>query len=175
MSKVYLRAIELEDYKTSIKWRRDDAIWNLVGGTKYYVSESYEKQWVENIVKGTADIKLAVCTVEENVYIGNVYLTDIDLQTRQGESHVIIGEREYWGKGYAKEALELLLKYAFEERNFHRVTAKILDSNIASQKLYSKLGFTQEGLLRESVFKNGTYKNQYIYSLLQREHFEKLK
>ena len=41
--RVYLRALELEDYKVSIKWRNDDEIWNMVGGAKHYVSEAYEK------------------------------------------------------------------------------------------------------------------------------------
>ena len=41
-SRVYLRALEPADYKTSIKWRKDDAIWNMLGGTKYFVSEAYE-------------------------------------------------------------------------------------------------------------------------------------
>ena len=39
-SRVYLRALELDDYKTSIKWRNDDSIWSQLGGVKYFVSES---------------------------------------------------------------------------------------------------------------------------------------
>ena len=41
--RVYLRAFEPEDYKTSIKWRNDDEIWQQLGGVKYFVSEAYEK------------------------------------------------------------------------------------------------------------------------------------
>lgn len=41
--RIYLRALEVDDYKTSIKWRKDDQIWNMLGGPKYFVSEAYEK------------------------------------------------------------------------------------------------------------------------------------
>lgn len=41
--RIYLRALEIDDYKISIKWRKDDQIWNMLGGPKYFVSEAYEK------------------------------------------------------------------------------------------------------------------------------------
>lgn len=41
--RIYLRALEIDDYRISIKWRKDDQIWNMLGGPKYFVSEAYEK------------------------------------------------------------------------------------------------------------------------------------
>lgn len=46
-NRVYLRAFELDDYKTTIHWRQDDTIWAMLGGQKYFVSEAYEKKWIE--------------------------------------------------------------------------------------------------------------------------------
>lgn len=99
--RVYLRAFEPEDYKTSIKWRNDDEIWNQLGGVKYFVSEAYEKKWVEDAIFDPKVIRLAVCLKENNRYIGNVYILDINERDRKGNSHILIGEREFWGKGYA--------------------------------------------------------------------------
>lgn len=62
--RVYLRAFEPDDYKTTIKWRKDDKIWDMLGGTKYFVSEAYEKQWIENTIFNSKDVKLAICLVE---------------------------------------------------------------------------------------------------------------
>lgn len=107
--RVYLRALEPEDYKVSIKWRKDDEIWDMLGGTKYFVSEAYEKDWVEKTIFNSKDIKLAVCLVENDRYIGNVYMTDINMTNRSCHSHILIGEREYWGQGYATKLLCLLL------------------------------------------------------------------
>lgn len=167
--RIYLRALEPDDYKVSINWRKDDAIWDMLGGTKHFVSEAFEKKWVENTIFNSSDVKLAICTIEDNKYIGNVYMTDIDDIKRSCHSHILIGDKDYWGKGYAREALKEALKYMFEERNIHRVQANVLESNLQSLKMHQKCGYKIEGLMRESVYKSGKYQNQYILSILKDE------
>ena len=72
--RIYLRALELDDYKKSIKWRNDDDIWSTVVGSKYFVSSVYEKKWVEDSIFNTQkDLKLAICLKENDEYIGNIY------------------------------------------------------------------------------------------------------
>lgn len=171
--RVYLRAFEPEDYKTSIKWRNDDELWSQLGGVKYFVSEAYEKKWVEEAIFDPKVIRLAVCLKANNQYIGNVYILDINERDRKGNSHILIGEREYWGKGYATEAYELLLDYAFNERAFHRIGAHVLEENAASIALHKKCGFTQDGVFRKATFKNGKWQNQIIFSILEEEYFAK--
>lgn len=165
--RVYLRAFEIDDYKTSIHWRRDDTIWSMLGGPKYFVSEAYEKKWIENEIFNSRDVKLAVCLIESNKHIGNVYFTDINQINQSCHSHVLIGEKDCWGKGYAKEALLLGIDYMVNQRNIHRFEAKILESNNASLKMHQKCGFEIEGLLRQSVYKDGQFQNQYITSLIK--------
>ena len=165
-NRIYLRAFEPEDYRTTIRWRWDDEIWNMLGGPKYFVSEAYEKKWIENEIFNTKDIKLAVCLVEDNSHIGNVYFTGINAINQSCDSHVLIGEKQYWGLGLAKEALLLGIDYMVKERNIHRFQAKILESNVASLKMHQKCGYEIEGLLKKSVYKNGTFHNQYIVAIL---------
>lgn len=175
--RIYLRALEIDDYKTSINWRRDDNIWSMLGGTKYFVSEMYEKKWVEETIFNTKDIKLAICLNENDLYIGNVYITNINYINRSCESHVLIGNRSYWNQGYAQEALKEILDFVFRERGMNRVVAYILEDNIGSIKMHKKVGYQHEGILRQSIFKDGTFKNQVIMSILwndfQKEHKEK--
>lgn len=168
--RIYLRALEIDDYRISIKWRKDDQIWNMLGGPKYFVSEAYEKKWVEDTIFNSKDVKLAVCLIENDKYIGNVYMTDIDEINRSCNSHVLIGDKDYWGKGYAREALLKAIKYMFEERNIHRIQAKVLESNEQSLKMHKKCGYKVDGLLRDAVFKSGKYQNQVILSILQYEY-----
>ena len=169
-SRIYLRALEPDDYKTSFKWRNDDEIWNMVGGPKYFVSEAYEKKWVEDTIFNSHNIKLAVCLKDTNTYIGNVYATDIDMINRSCTTGVLIGERDYWNQGYASEAYRLLLYYIFNERNLHRVQAYVLESNVASLKMHQKVGYKVEGTLRHSVYKNGKYQNQVLLSILKEDY-----
>lgn len=168
-NRVYLRALEPDDYKASIKWRKDDDIWNMLGGPKYFVSEAYERKWVEDAIFNSKDLKLAICLTENDRYIGNVYMTDINNLNRSCTSHILIGEKDCWGKGYAKEALMLAINYMFNERNIHRIQAFILESNTQSLRMHEKCGYKIEGLLRDSIFKNGKYQNQYILSILNNE------
>lgn len=165
--RVYLRAFEPDDYKTTIKWRKDDVIWDMLGGTKYFVSEAYEKQWIENTIFNSKDVKLAVCLVENNKHIGNVYMTNINEINRSCVSHVLIGEKDCWGHGYAREALLLAIDYMFNERNIHRIQANVLVSNVASLKMHEKCGYKLEGTLREAVYKNGKYQDQWVLGLVK--------
>lgn len=168
-SRIYLRAFEPDDYKTSIRWRKDDQIWDMLGGAKYFVSEAYEKKWIEDTIFNSKEIRLAICLKEDDKYIGNAYINNIDMINRTGISHVLIGEKSYWGKGYAGEALKMLLDYVFNERGLHRIMALVLESNIQSVKMLVKLGYRQEGVLRHSVYKNGRYNNQVILSILKED------
>ena len=170
--RVYLRALEPDDYKTSIEWRRDNEIWGMVGSTKYFVSEAYEKKWVEDTIFNSRDIKLAVCEVGSNKYIGNVYATDIDQTNRSCTTGVLIGNHDYWSQGYASEAYRLLLDYLFNERNINRVQAYVLENNVASIKMHQKVGYKIEGTLRQSVYKNGKYLDLVILSVLKDEYFQ---
>lgn len=168
--KVYLRALEPDDYKTSVNWRNDDTITSLLGGGKFFVSNEIERQWVQNAINQNKEIRLAICTVDDNLYIGNIYLTNIDYISRKAVSHILIGNHEYWNGGYGTDSMRQLLDYAFNQRNLHRIEAIVLDDNIGSQKLHEKLGYKKEGLLRQSVYKDGQYKNQIVYALLKEEY-----
>lgn len=168
-ARIYLRAFEPEDYKTTIAWRNDREITDGLGGAVLFVSEAREKQWVEDTIFHSADVKLAVCLKENHLHIGNVYLTDINYVNRTAESHILIGNKKYWGKGYALEALSEILQYGFNERGMNRVEARINADNIASLKLHEKCGYNREGVLRQAIFKNGRFKDVVVMSILRED------
>ena len=167
--RVYLRALEPEDYKVSLKWRNDDEIWSMLGGRKYFVSSAYEQKWIHDAIFDSKDIRLAVCVKETEQYIGNVYLTNIDYVNRSATSHILIGEHGFWGQGYATESTKLLLTYAFEELGLNRIEAVVLKSNIASIKMHKKCGYVEEGIKRKSVYKNGKFQDQAILAVLRQD------
>lgn len=173
--RVYLRALELDDYKKSIKWRNDDSIWDIVSGPKYFVSEAYEKKWIEDAVFDRSKISLAICLKENNEHIGNTYLKDIDWINRSAHAPSLIGEKKYWSLGLGTEARILLLHFAFYERGFNRIWAHILEDNIGSQRMFEKCGFKIEGVLRQSVYKNGEFRDQVFMSVLRKEFDEVIK
>lgn len=173
--RVYLRAFEPEDYLTKIKWHNDDEIWDMVGSPKYFVSKEYEKKWVDDAIWGKGGIKLGVCLKETDELIGFCSIIDIDWINRTAQWSSMIGAKQYWGQGLASEARMLILDFAFRERGFNRVWAVILEDNIASIKMCEKCGYKKEGLLRQSIYKNGEYKNQVVMSILRHEFDDMLK
>lgn len=170
--RVYLRAFELDDYKTTIEWRNNPAVTDQLGGGKLFVSEAREKKWIEDTIFHSADIKLAVCLTDNNLHIGNVYLTDINYINRTAESHIMIGNQAYWGQGLGREALLQILHYGFEERGLNRVYAHINADNTASLRLHEKCGYKKEGVLRQAIFKNGQFKDVVVMSILKEELIE---
>ncbi|EFN90706.1 GNAT family protein [Prevotella amnii] len=171
-NRIYLRALEEDDYITSVSWRNDNSITSLLGGGKYFVSKQIERSWVQKAINDNLNIRLAICTIESNLYIGNIYLTEIDYINRKANTQILIGNHKFWNCGYGTEAMLLLLDYAFNHKNLHKVQAIVLKDNIASLKMHKKLGYIEEGLLRENIYKDGKYKDQVILSLLKSEYKE---
>lgn len=170
--RIYLRALEPSDYEVSVKWRNDPEIQSMVGGHSYFVASEKEKEWVHNTIFNNDKIVLAVCLIENDKYIGNVILQGIDYINGAAETAMLIGTKEDWGKGYATEALFMILKFAFEERRLNRLFAIIKEDNIASIRMHEKCGYQKEGVMRESIFKNGKYYNQVIMAVLKEDFDE---
>ncbi|MBN1373318.1 MAG: GNAT family N-acetyltransferase [Anaerolineaceae bacterium] len=76
---------------------------------------------------------------------------------------------QVWGKGYASEAARALLAYAFTQLNAHRVVAFCHAENAASHRVMEKIGMTREGHLRETIFLNGVWADELVYSILERD------
>lgn len=86
---------------------------------------------------------------------------------KNGEIGYWIGE-DYWGNGYATEALGAIIKFAFFEKGYHKVYGRYFVSNPASGKIMQKVGMTHEGVLIEHVLKEGRYEDLVYYGILNK-------
>ncbi len=77
--------------------------------------------------------------------------------------------REHWHQGYMSEALRAMLAYGFETLKLHRIEALVMPENEASATLLLRLGFSEEGVLREYAYFKGEYHDLCFFSLLRRE------
>jgi RimJ/RimL family protein N-acetyltransferase len=80
-----------------------------------------------------------------------------------------LGDRGYWGKGYGTDAMRLLLRYAFQELNLHRVSLGVFGYNGRAQKSYRKAGFVEEGRIRERLRREGVWYDMIIMGMLRSE------
>lgn len=102
-------------------------------------------------------------------HIGNISLHDIRWRDRHGEIGILIGDKRSRGKGYGTEAIRLLVEHAFARLNLNKITCGMVEGNEASLRAFKRLGFKQEGLLRQHYFSNGRYKDCHRLGLLRGE------
>jgi RimJ/RimL family protein N-acetyltransferase len=112
----------------------------------------------------------AIRLVESNRLIGTCQLVDIHPVHRSAELRIRIGETDLRGRGYGTQALELLLAFAFRDLNLHRVWLHVFAGNERAGQVYRKLGFRDEGLLREAAFLDGRYEAIRVMGLLEEEY-----
>ena len=115
------------------------------------------------------EIFLAIHTKSENKHIGNIRLHSLNPKHGLAEYGIMIGDKESWGNGYAKEATTSLLDHCFQKLNIRKITLGVVEENIGALKMYEKLGFLQEGLLANHCFYNGAYKNIVRMALFQKD------
>ena len=104
-----------------------------------YIEEQCERNWLARVIKNTNEYR---CAIEvDGVYVGNIYLTDIDGVS--AEYQIFIGEKSYWGQGIATEASRQIIRYAFEELKLAKVYLNVKPQNSRAIRLYKRLGFKE--------------------------------
>lgn len=133
-------------------------------------SESSVREMIEGLMKRpTRDYGFAIRKKDTDELIG---LTILDgILWNNGTCHVSIeiGEPSHRSRGYGREAMELVLDFAFQELNLHAVSLTVFSYNEPAIRLYEKLGFTKEGVRREYLHRDGKRHDLYLYGMLRRE------
>lgn len=173
---IYLRSFKEDDYKQINVWRNDRDIQKLVSTSFKYVSEAIEREWVKNkMMDNRKDIYLSICLKENDKMIGYISINDIDLLNRTAKGGGIVLDRKYQD-GIARYEVGILIrKLVFDDLNINRYEGKCLAEHIASRIVMEATGYKLEGIIRESVYKDGIYHDQCIYSLLRSDYYEWLK
>jgi RimJ/RimL family protein N-acetyltransferase len=174
--KVYLRAFESQDLDLLHKWHNDDEINMVTGGRKFFISKERERKWLEDKMLNDRDqLYCAICIAESLKMIGFTSLNEIDYVSRKAVwGGIAIGDSTERGKGYAKSASILLFNHGFNELNLNKIYGRWLASNEGSIILGKKLGFKQDGILREELFKGNKFHDIIVMSLLKSEFVEKI-
>ncbi len=168
--RIGLRALEIRDIDGGYQnWLNDSKVCEFNSHHRYITTREELQSYVESLRNNRNAIVCAIDYLPEKKHIGNISLQAIDLINRCAEVAFILGEREYWGKGIAMEAAELLINHGFMQLGLTRIYFGTSSENIGMQKVGEKLGFTKEGVRREAMYKNGKYYDIYEYGLLAKE------
>lgn len=160
MANVRLRKFQEQDVPNKVKWINNPENNQYLHYDLPLVEEkTYE--WFKNN-KDRTDRYDAVIEYGE-VPVGIIGL--LSIQDRRAEYYITIGENEYKGRGVAKEATKLLLKYAFTDLNLDEVYLYTEEENISAQNLFERCGFEKQYLEKNSAINRGKFVNRYFYRI----------
>lgn len=172
--KVRLREYRREDIMSAQNYVNDPEVKKLMNpGIPYLYTLEDEQRWFENVSANKGNYNFAIETLEGNKYIGGCGLNNIDWKNRVAVVGIFIGDKNYWGKGYGSDAMNILIRFIFEQMNMHKISLHVFSYNERAIRCYEKCGFIKEGILREEIFCDGKYYDDIAMGLLEVEFYKK--
>ena len=164
---INLRALEPTDLEFLFQTENDESFWEISNTQKPF-SRHLLTQYLENTqldIYEAKQLRLMIIESISNTSIGMIDLFDFEPKHKRAGIGVLISPK-FEGKGYASEALQLLIKYVFTHLDLHQVYANITDDNLKSISLFEKQGFKKVCLKKDWIYSNGTFKNELLYQLI---------
>lgn len=165
---IYLRAIDRIDAPLILPWVNDQrVIRNLL--VHKPTGLSAEEAFLDSVTRSDTDVVMGICERATDRLIGVCGLHRIDPRNRQAMYGIFIGESDARGKGHGTEVTALLIAYAFATLNLNRVWLHVYQDNRGAIRAYEKVGFKQEGVLRQDNYREGRYGNTVVMGILRSE------
>lgn len=168
--RVYLRKLTPEDVTDRyLSWFRDPIV------TEYLDARNLSRDDVVSyMVDGHASglhIMYGIFDCETRTHIGNVKIGPIVWRHETGGVVTFIGERTYWGKGYAREAIKIGTRLAFEQLNLRKLTDGVAEGNTGSVKAYTAAGWVVEAQLKGHHLIDGDPRDRIVISCFNPKFF----
>lgn len=159
--KIIIKPFATEDLNdpSYIKWLRDYDVIKTINRPEYFNGISFKQvsDYVSDLNKSTKDLFFSINCKKLNKFIGTCRISEIDQTNSTCNLGIMIGDKDFWGKGIATEVFFHLAFYAFESLEIRKVEANYMSMNKGMEKVFSKLGFKIEGILRKKHFFEGQY------------------
>lgn len=163
--RIYLREVKPADAEGNYhRWMNDaEVVRFLESRFQSHTVESLKK-YIECTIRDPNILFLAIVLKSNNRHIGNVKVGPIDWVHRLAGVGIIIGEKECWGKGYASEAIKLVTDYAFNNLKLHKLIAGAYKNNKGSARIFSKAGYTIEGVWKDHYMTDSGYEDSICFA-----------
>ncbi len=153
--KVILRPFTKNDIPTLTRWINDPEVRQFLIAT-FPTSEEKEEEWIKSLGSDDKNIVLAIET-KEGVLIGSMGIHRISWKDGVCTTGALLGEKDYWGKGYGTDAKMALLDYIFNTLNLRKVCSDVYTFNKRSLQYSLHCGYKIEGTRKKHIFKKGKY------------------
>ena len=168
--KVRLRAVEASDWEVHYQWNLDSDNGRMTDEVWFPTSKVFVQEWAERESKRREEddaFRFQIETLAGEL-VGTINTHSCNL--RCGTFNYGLAIRpDQRRKGYASEAIGLVLAYTFGERRYQKVNAEVYSFNQPSIALHERLGFMLEGRLRRMIYSGGMFHDVLVYGLTQEE------
>jgi RimJ/RimL family protein N-acetyltransferase len=165
--KVGLRAYKVEDIPIATAFVNDKELKKfLVTNVPFPMSLWEEEAWIKSQSSNkNGEFNFAIEDLKSKKYIGGCGIQTVNWLARVAIVGIMIGDKEYWGKGYGTDAMKVLIKFIFEDMNINKIRLSTFSFNERAIRCYKKCGFKVEGVLKAEIFKEGKYYDEVIMSI----------
>lgn len=168
---IYLKPLTPENITPFFTWLNDKT------AIKYSLSKFQEiitiqdiEQWYAQLLRNSTDYTVGIFRSETDRLIGYAGISKISTINKSGEYFIFIGDKEQWGKGFGTDTTHKIIKHGFEVLQLHRIMLTVSEPNIGGIKAYEKAGFKREGRFRQACYRDGSYHDKIVMSILKDEY-----
>jgi RimJ/RimL family protein N-acetyltransferase len=155
---VGLRAVEEEDLPLLHRWANDAELWSNLGGWRFPSSFDSIRQWFAGLKNDALNQRWVIETLDGGQVIGTANLVDIDWKNNHAFHGMMLGPVELRARGYGRDTVMAVMRYAFDELHLERLDGDIIEYNEASLRLYvGRCAWKEEGRQRRWHFRKGRY------------------
>lgn len=160
--------LQLPNYSA---WLRDLEVVQGIYRLEYLkpLNVSEIEKYARSMIASKDDCYFGIHLKQDGQFVGTAKLGHIDWRTGTGDVGVLIGEKGMWGKGLATDAVQTLCSYAFKTLSLRKLTGGTAANNLGMISCFQKLGFIEEGRLRQKLLMNGNYIDQLLFGLFPSE------
>jgi RimJ/RimL family protein N-acetyltransferase len=152
-SKIKIRTKTLADAQNDYIWQKDPELaWLDAAPVITMPFEEYLSAYASELRYSAPIRQSFALETLDGKHIGNCVYYNIDKKKGEAEIGIMIGNRDYWDKGYGTDAVTTLIKYIFGSTNFNRLYLKTLTSNARAQRCFQKCGLTPYGCMTRDGF-----------------------
>lgn len=167
-----LRAIDRADDGLLYAWLNDPALMTGWGVPDQTLSRTEVQRRIEGYLEEERTLSRPAALIVEDLDgepIGLVVLGQYSANAASTELSLLIADRDRWGQGLGRDALDATIDACFDAWNLNRVWLRAEADNTRAHRLYTSLGFTHEATLRDATYRDGEYVDVLVFGLLREE------
>ncbi len=166
--RVNLRAMTTADAEALWRWNHDPDVMRWMDAGYPQTPASVQKWLADRADNEFSDVLFGIETFDRAL-IGLVRLHGAEPETGIAELDIYLGEKDHWGRGYATDAMRTACRYGFDRMRLHKITLTVVTENETACHLYRKIGFVEEGRLRQVGRSGGRWVDHFTMGLLAGE------